>query len=433
MKSAGSRRVAITGAGVVSPLGCELETFWRRIAAGESAVAPIARFDATGFPTSIAAEVPGALVGAEVVPTHGGETVPADRITGFALHAAREAMRCAALDDGDGGRRRWGVTVAAGLGFYEHEEVFAACAAAARADGGGIDEAAFLRVAARSLLPRAGARRSPGNLAAALARRFSLGGPILAVDTACAAGAQALGDAARWIRRGTVDVVLAGAADSQIYPLGLASFCLLRALSRRNDEPARASRPFDATRDGFVLGEGAGMLVLEEWEHARARGAPILAEIVGFGSACDAYRATDPHPEGTGARLAMRRALADAGVEPGQVGYINAHGTSTPANDRIESRAIGDVFAGGPPPVSSTKSMIGHLTEAAGAVEAIVTALVLRHGFLPPTINHLHPDPECALDVVPGRGRWADPAFALSNSFGFGGQCASLLLARAPA
>jgi len=428
------RRVAVTGAGVVSPLGCELETFWRRIAAGESAVAPIARFDATGFPTSIAAEVPDGLVSAEVVTTPGGEAVTADRITRFALHAAREAMRRAGLDEGDSGKRRWGVAVAAGLGFYEHEEVFAACAAAARADGGGIDEAEFLRVVARFLRPRAGARRSPGNLAAALARRFSLGGPILAVDTACAAGAQALGDAARWIRRGTVEVVLAGAADSQIYPLGLASFCLLRALSRRNDEPARASRPFDATRDGFVLGEGAGMIVLEEWDHARERGAPILAEIVGFGSACDAYRATDPHPEGTGARLAMRRALADAGVEPSQVGYINAHGTSTPANDRIESRAIVDVFAAcGPPPVSSTKSMIGHLTEAAGAVEAIVTALVLRHGFLPPTINHVHPDPECALDVVPGRGRCANPAFALSNSFGFGGQCASLLLARVPA
>jgi 3-oxoacyl-[acyl-carrier-protein] synthase II len=254
----------------------------------------------------------------------------------------------------------------------------------------------------------------------------------MSVMTACSGGTQALGDAARWIRDGSADLVLAGGADSELYPMGLASFCLLGALSTRAGDPASASRPFDGARDGFVIGEGAGVLVLEERSRAIARGARIRAEIAGFGSACDSWRVTDPHPEGRGAALAMRRALEDAGIGPDSVDYINAHGTSTVANDRIETRAIKSVF-GTSVPVSSTKSMIGHLTVAAGAVEAIATVLTMENRTIPPTINQETPDEECDLDYVPNRARPAEVRFALSNSFAFGGQCASLLLGSAGA
>jgi 3-oxoacyl-[acyl-carrier-protein] synthase II len=256
---------------------------------------------------------------------------------------------------------------------------------------------------------------------------------VIASMTACAGGTQAVGDALRWVRGGAADVVLAGASDSEIYPMGLASFCLLGALSRRNDEPARASRPFDAARDGFVLGEGAGFLVLEELGHALARGAQPIAEVAGFGSACDAYRVTDPHPDGLGALLAMRRALDDAGLAPADVGYVNAHGTSTPGGDRVEAAALGALFGGALPgvAVSSTKSMIGHLTVAAGAVEAIVTAFSLRDGRVHPTLNQESPDPGCPLDTVAGGARRLDLRAALSSSFAFGGQTACLALVRA--
>jgi 3-oxoacyl-[acyl-carrier-protein] synthase II len=253
----------------------------------------------------------------------------------------------------------------------------------------------------------------------------------MSVMTACAGGTQAVGDALRWIRQGRADVVVAGGADSEIYPMGLASFCLLGALSTRNADPARASRPFDAGRDGFVLGEGAAVLVLEEEEHARRRGARIRAEVCGFGSAADAWRATDPHPQGRGAILAMTRALADAGIAPDAIDYVNAHGTSTGENDRVEALALHAVFGGRRVPVSSTKSMLGHLTVAAGAIEAVATVQTLVHQTLHPTLNHETPDPECDLDVVPNRARAARVEMALSNSFAFGGQTASLVLGRA--
>jgi 3-oxoacyl-[acyl-carrier-protein] synthase II len=254
----------------------------------------------------------------------------------------------------------------------------------------------------------------------------------MAVMTACAGGTQAIGDAVRWIRTGRADAVVAGGTDSELYPMGLASFCLLGALSTRNSEPAAASRPFDASRDGFVIGEGAGVLVLEERAHALGRGARIYAEAVGFGAAADAYRATDPHPQGAGAVLAMRRALADAGRDAADVDYINAHGTSTPANDRAESIAIKQVFGDHAPrmAISSTKSMIGHATVAAGALEALVCTLTLRDQVIHPTINYESADPECDLDYVPNRARAATVRLALSNSFAFGGQAACLLLQR---
>ena len=241
-------------------------------------------------------------------------------------------------------QQRAGVAIAAGMGRYEHREIFAACAAANAGGGDTFDWRALSEVLLREQQPDAADRRTPGSIAAAIAAEYRLGGPTMAVMTACAGGTQAIGDAVRWIRRGRADVVIAGGADSELYPMGLASFCLLGALSTRNDRPHEASRPFDAGRDGFVMGEGAGMLVLEEREHARARGARIYAEAGGFGSACDAYRATDPHPEGVGAVLAMRRALADAAVEASDIDYINAHGTSTIANDRAETAAIKKVF-----------------------------------------------------------------------------------------
>jgi 3-oxoacyl-[acyl-carrier-protein] synthase II len=313
------------------------------------------------------------------------------------------------------------------MGSYGHREVFLPCSAGRR-NGGDFDWDAFHAALRSACAPRSAERRTPGSIATALARRFGFRGPVMSVMTACSGGTQALGDAARWIRDGRADVVLAGGADSELYPMGVASFCLLGALSTRAGEPAAASRPFDAARDGFVIGEGAGALVLEERSRAIARGAAIRAEIAGFGSACDSYRVTDPHPEGRGATLAMRRALDDAGVAAESVDYINAHGTSTVANDRIETLAIKRVF-GSRVPVSSTKSMIGHLTVAAGAVEAIATVLGMQNGAIPPTINQETPDAECDLDYVPNRSRAAAVTLALSNSFAFGGQCASLLLA----
>ena len=426
------RRVVITGLGVVTPHGCDVERFWQRLVAGRSAVTAIRRFDASAFPSRMAAVVPEE----EVEPPAGTLAErrwrDLERNARFGLmaaaHAARDA-RTAAVP-----AARMGVVFASGLGTYGHRELFAACAAAA--GHGAFAPLAFAERLAETMEPRAAERRTPGALAALVARQQGAGGPVQAVMTACAAGAQAIGDAARWIRCGAADLVFAGAADSEIYPMGLASFCLLRALSRRNDDPAGASRPFDSRRDGFVLGEGAAVLVLEELEHARRRGATAVAEVAGFGSACDAYRVTDPHPDGRGAELAMRRALADAGVGPEAVGYVNAHGTSTPANDRIETLALQQVLGArlAAVGVSSTKSMIGHLTVAAGAVEAAVTALTLSRGTLHPTINQEQPDPECGLDTIPNQARPAPAGleYALSNSFAFGGQCASLLLRRAP-
>jgi 3-oxoacyl-[acyl-carrier-protein] synthase II len=254
----------------------------------------------------------------------------------------------------------------------------------------------------------------------------------MAVMTACAGGTQAIGDGMRWIRNGRADVVVAGGSDSELYPMGVASFCLLGALSTRNGDPATASRPFDADRDGFVIGEGAGVLVLEEREQALQRGARIYAEAAGFGSAADAYRITDPHPQGAGAILAMRRALADARADVDDVDYINAHGTSTPANDRAETVAIKQVFGDRARqlPVSSTKSMIGHATVAAGAIEAVVSALTLRDQVIHPTINYETADPDCDLDYVPNHARQSRIRVALSNSFAFGGQAACLVLRR---
>ena len=420
------RRVVITGMGLVSAAGHTPESAWARLLAGESAIVPIRRFEASRYPSRIAAEIDPA----SLPPVVAAEYMRDEGL--IARYAAAAAERALADADLGADPRRVGVAMAAGMGRYGHHEIFSACAAAAAAGKDGFDWRTLGETLRREMLLEAAVRRTPGSIPAAIAAHHGFSGPTLAVMTACAGGTQAIGDAARWIRRGRADVALAGGADSELYPMGLASFCLLGALSTANDDPARASRPFDARRDGFVMGEGAGAVVLEARDHALARRARIVAEVVGFGSACDAYRATDPHPDGAGAVLAMRRALNDGGVVPQDVDYINAHGTSTPANDRAETTAIKQVFGGRAAaiPISSTKSMIGHATVAAGAIEAIVTALTLRDQAIHPTINYETADPACDLDYVPNVARRAAVNVALSNSFAFGGQAACLLLAR---
>ncbi|HEX9982381.1 MAG TPA: beta-ketoacyl-[acyl-carrier-protein] synthase family protein [Thermoanaerobaculia bacterium] len=416
------RRVVVTGMGVVAPNGSDVATFRAALAEGRSAIAPIRRFPTNAFPTRIAAEIDDFDAPAGVAEIW----AQLDRIARFALAASAQAIADARLD----GSTDAGVLIAAGFGSYDHEEVFSAMAAGHGADG--FDWSAFRQQFLATVKPRPLARWSPGSVPALVAQHFGLTGPVMSVMTACAAGTQALGDAARWIRRGDADVVLAGGADSEIYPMGLASFCLLRALSRRNDAPQQASRPFSATRDGFVLGEGAGMLVLEEREHALARGATIHAEVLGFGSSCDSYRVTDPHPDGVGATLSMQRALAQAGLSASDVDYLNAHGTSTALNDRIEAGAVKRLFGDRAQrlAVTSTKSMIGHLTVAAGAVEAIATICSLQDQLAHPTINLHDPDPEYDLDFVAHESRPMKIEVALSNSFAFGGQCTSIMLGR---
>jgi 3-oxoacyl-(acyl-carrier-protein) synthase len=421
-------RVVVTGLGVISAAGCSIDAFWSRLVEGRSAIAPLGRFDASAYPSRIAAEV-------DDDEWEGPEGLPESwqgqgRIAWYAAAAARRALDAAGLEPAGANPNRRGVAVAAGMGRYGHREAFRACAGARRPGQTTIDWAHANQTLTDESAPHALDRRTPGSIAARLAVQHGFGGPVQAVMTACAGGTQAIGDGARWIRQGRADVVLAGGSDSEIYPMGLAMFSLLGALSRRNDDPAHASRPFDAGRDGFVIGEGAAMLVLESLAHARARGATILAEVAGFGAAADAWRVTDPHPDGAGAVLAMRRALAQAGREPGDVDYVNAHGTSTIANDRSETRALRAVL--GPRAervaISSIKGVLGHATVAAGALEAAATVLAIARSVVPPTANLETPDPECALDYVPRVARRQPVRLALSNSFAFGGQAAVLAM-----
>lgn len=419
------RRAVITGMGVISAAGCDVDAFWRNLSDGRSAVAAIRRFDASAYPSRIAAEVD-----ERHVPTLDARWQGRGRIARFAAAAAELAIADARIAQAPAWPHA-GVAIAAGMGSYAHDEVFIP-SALARASRAEFDWTGFTDALRRGLAPKAAERRTPGSIPADIAHQHGLQGPVMTVMTACAGGTQAIGDALRWIRLGRADIVVAGGSDSEIYPMGLASFCLLGALSKRNDSPELASRPFDGARDGFVLGEGAAMLVLEEREHALRRGARIYAEVAGFGSACDAYRVTDPHPDGVGASLAMSRAMADAGLAPTGISYINAHGTSTMANDRIETLAIKRVFGehASRVAISSTKSMLGHATVAAGALEAIACALTLTHQRLHPTINQGTPDPHCDLDYVPNHGRAGRVDAVLSNSFAFGGQTASLIFSR---
>jgi 3-oxoacyl-[acyl-carrier-protein] synthase II len=413
------RRVAITGVGVVTPAGNDVQSMWARLLEGRSCGAPITQFDASGFSTQIAAEVRN--VEALPLPADRKLLKFASRSHRFALAAAEEAMRDAGVAPTDADRTRWGCVVGAGMMTVSYDELSSLQREAAT--DGELDATKMLDEST-SNDPLAFCRSQSTAGVGLLMRRYGIAGYASSVHTACASGGQALGTAMRVIRRGAADRMLAGGFDSMVSPVGLSGFCLLSAVSPDNEMPERASRPFDATRNGFLLGEGAGFVVLEEWDSAIARGAKIYAELAGDGNSLSSYRITDSHPSGDGPIQAMQRALADAGAAPEDVDYLNAHGTSTLMNDKSEAAASAVVFGDhvGQVAVSSTKSVMGHLIAAAGAVEAVVCALSIRHSLLPVNANFREIDPDCAhLDIVHDSPRERRVRVALSNSFGFGG------------
>jgi 3-oxoacyl-[acyl-carrier-protein] synthase II len=409
-----ARRVVVTGVGAVTPLGLDVPTLWSALIAGRSGIRKITSFDTTAFETKIAGQVQ------DFDPTRyfdRKDARRADRFAQLAVAAATEAVADAKLD-ATTDRDRVGVSIATAAGGLESV----------------IDTA-------NTLQERGPSRVSPffvtmyiANAASGLVSlRWGFRGPSLTHVSACASSSHSLGEAAEAIKRGQVDVIVAGGSEAVIVPVAVAAFSNMRALSRRNDEPERASRPFDRDRDGFVLSEGAAVLVLEEAEHAARRGAKSYGELIGYGASDDAYHMADPAPGGAGGALSMAAAIENAGITPQEIGYINAHGTSTPANDRAETQAIKQVFGDHAYKlmVSSTKSMTGHLFGAAGALEAIVCLLALRDGCIPPTINYDTPDPELDLDFVPNHARASKISVALTNSMGLGGTNASLIF-RAP-
>ena len=419
------RRVAITGIGLVTPVGNDVATTWGALDGVKSGAAPITVFDATGFPTRIAAEVKRFDERAITAPRK--LLNQANRSQRFALAAAEQAMVDAGIEPTDADRERWGCAVGTGMMGVSFDEL-AAVQRHSAADGT-LDPQRLL-TDAEAADPLAFCRsQSTGGLAL-LTRRFGIRGYATSVHTACASGGQAIGTALKLIRRGAVDRALAGGFDSMISPIGLAGFCLLSAVSTDNDAPERASRPFDATRNGFLLGEGAGFVVLEEWESAMKRGAHIYAELAGDGNSLSSFRITDSPPDGDGPIQSMRAALADAGAVPADIDYINAHGTSTGMNDRSESAAIHAVFGADAKrvAVSSTKSSMGHLIAAAGAVEVVLCALAIDRGEMPVNANYRVPDPDCDLNLVLGTPRRQKVRMTLSNSFGFGGSNSCIVL-----
>lgn len=422
------RRVVITGMGVINPMGNDVETMWNEMKQSHSGVGYTTIFDASKFPTRISAEIKNWDI------TQTGEDAEVwkhrGRHTRFAAGAAKQAVAASGVLDAIKDPTRFGVYLGSGEGdqdFYAFTRMMTAAI-----DGDKLDVAKFVRTGLETLDPLVEIEQEPNMPVAYLAGMFNAQGPNANCLTACAASSQAIGEATELIRRGDVDVMLSGGAHSMIHPFGVTGFNLLTALSTSNDAPTKASRPFDRLRDGFVLGEGAAMVVLEELEHAKRRGAPIYGEVMGYGTTADAYRITDIHPQGRGAIACMRMAIKDANLESADVHYVNAHGTSTDVNDRVESLACKEVFGerAMQTPVSSTKSMMGHLIAAAGATEMIVCLLAIRDNLLPPTINYENPDPKCDLDYVPNVVREAKCDVALSNSFGFGGQNVSLVVGR---
>ncbi|MGI6343574.1 MAG: beta-ketoacyl-ACP synthase II [Bacillota bacterium] len=408
------RRVVVTGLGAVTPVGNDVPSTWTALLQGQSGVTRITRFDATDFPVQIAAEVKGFRPEEHMDPREARHT---DRFTIYAVAAAQEAWKHAGLQQDELDPQRVGVIIGSGIGGME-----------------------TLEKQHQNYLERGPRRISPffvpmliGNMAAGQVS-IALGaqGPVSAVVTACATGTSAIGEAFRTIARGDADIVVAGGTEAAITPMALGGFCAARALSTRNADPAGASRPFDQGRDGFVMGEGSGVVILESLECAEKRGATILAEVVGYGQAGDAFHVVQPHPEAAGAAAAMARALHDAGWQPEEVDYINAHGTSTSLNDRLETKAIKQVFGQHAYrlAVNSTKSMTGHMLGAAGALEFIVVVQSMLSGTLHPTINLTEPDPDCDLDYVPNVARRQQIDKALSNSLGFGGHNATLAIAR---
>ncbi len=398
------RRVVVTGAGVVTALGCDLPDFWDRICAGKSGVGPLKRFDCSEFKVTFGGEIRD-FAAEEHVDLDEKEIRHLDRFVQFAMVAAHKAIQGSGLDLSQGDPYRHGTLIGSGIGgLSEIEEQHA------------------------RLFERGPNRVSPFMIP----KHWGLKGPNSAVATACATATNAIGDACRLIQCDAADVMIAGGSEAALTPMGLSGFARMNALSTRNQEPEKASRPFDRDRDGFVLAEGAGVVVLEEFEHAKRRGAPILAEVLGYGMTADATHMTAPDPEGRGAARAMAAALRDAGVNPADIDYVNAHGTSTPLGDKAETIAIKTIFNSHAKSlaISSTKSQMGHLLGASGGVELIVSALALKHQVVPATINLENPDPDCDLDYVPHEARPAKLNRVLKNSFGFGGHNACLVLGR---
>jgi 3-oxoacyl-[acyl-carrier-protein] synthase II len=425
-----SRRVVITGMGWVTPMGHSIDSVWKRLLAGESGIAKTTLFDAATFPTSISAQVRdynAADFVANLTP-HAG----AGRNTLFALGACSQAWKSACLDAAKLDLDRVGIYLGSGEGSLDFDAYTTAALSAWRADSSSLDTVKWAQVAFERMNVTRELEQEPNMPLSHLALLTGARGPTFNCLTACAASTQAIGEATEILRRGDADIMIGGGAHSMIHPLGVTGFNRLTALTTANDDPPRASRPFDAQRGGFVLGEGAGMVILETLEYAQARNAPILAEIVGYGSTADAFRITDQDPNGRGAILAMREALADAHLSPTDIQYINAHGTGTKENDGNETGAIKSVFGEGVAacPVSSIKSMMGHLIAAAGAVELICCVLAIRDQMLPPTMNLHNHDPECDLDYVPNQSRAAKVDVAMSNSFGFGGQNDTIIVKR---
>ena len=409
-----SRRVVVTGMGCISPVGNNVNETWESILAGRSGAAMITHFDASKHKTRFAAEVKGfdpvLMFGAR-------EARKMDRFTQFATAVAMEALEQAGLQIDESNRDRVGVVIGSGIGGI----------------GTLLDQAEVMRERGPDrvspfLVPMMISDSAPGMLAI----RFGARGPNMALATACASGNNAIGEALEMVRRGAADVMIAGASEAALVPVAMAGMNVMTALSTRNDDPQTASRPFDKERDGFLMGEGAGILILESLEHAQARGARILGEITGYGTTDDAHHISAPAENGAGAAIAMKLALQNANLEAGEIQYINAHGTSTPLNDKSETAAIKTVFGEQAYniPVSSTKSMTGHLLGASGAIEAVFCIQAIREETLPPTINYRTPDPECDLDYVPNHPRKASPRHVMSNSFGFGGHNATLIFSR---
>ncbi len=410
------RRVVVTGLGVVSPLGIGIKENWEAICAGRSGIGPVTAFDTTGFPSRIAGEIKNFDV-VRFLPEK--EARRMDRFIQLGMVASIEAIRDSGLEVTEENAARIGVHLGSGIGGINTIEA---------------TTKTYLEKGLRRVSPFYIPMSIVNMLAGDLSVMFGLKGPNLAIVTACSTGTHAIGDAGRLIEYGDADVMIAGGAESAVTPTSLAGFGNAKALSTRNDEPERASRPWDRERDGFVLSEGAGVVVLEELEHARRRGARIYAELSGFGLSGDAFHMTSPPEGGEGAVRCMQSALRNAGIDPQAVDYVNAHGTSTPLGDLAETLAIKTVFGGHAKElaVSSTKSMTGHLLGAAGGVEGVYTTLAVYHGILPPTINLEHPDPECDLDYVPGSARERKIRVAMSNSFGFGGTNGTIVLCASP-
>ena len=428
------RRVVVTGMGCITPLGDDVESVWKSLLNGDSGVSLTTRFDAGTFPTTFSAGIKEFDLARHLGPD-AERHADASRNTRFALAAARIAWDHAGMPASkDLDPTRVGIYLGGGEGPIDFDNFVDAAVEGWEAEAndgkGDLDARKWAEVASVRLDAVRELEQDPNMAAGHIACQFNAQGPTFNTLTACAASTQAMGEATNLIRRGDADVVISGGTHSMLHPFGATGFNRLTALSTRNDTCLTASRPFDRTRDGFVLGEGAGIVIIEEFEHARRRGAKCLGEITGYGSTADAFRITDIHDQGRGGIAAMRLALADAGLQTTDVDYISAHGTGTEENDKIESLAFGSLFGDDIKniPVSSIKSMMGHLIAAAGAVELITCVLAIRDGAVPPTTNYEHPDPNCPLDYVPNKARKVQVRTALSNSFGFGGQNDTLIV-----